>query len=53
METKNSGVSRTVFTIETKQERIAKVYSEQQMSDVARQYGLNKSIVGTVLAKKE
>jgi hypothetical protein len=34
MEPKKSGVSRTVLTIETKQE----------MSDIARQYGLNKQL---------
>jgi transposase-like protein len=50
---KNSGVSRTVLTIETKQEIIAKVESGQQMSDSARQYGLNRSTVGTILAKKD
>jgi transposase-like protein len=50
---KKSGVSRTVLTIETKQEIIAKVESGQKMSDIARQYGLNRSTVGTILAKKD
>jgi len=50
---KKSGVSRTVLTIETKQEIIAKVESGQMMSDIARQYGLNRSTVGTILAKKD
>jgi transposase-like protein len=49
---KKSGVSRTVLTIETKQEIITKVESGQKMSDIARQYGLNRSTVGTILAKK-
>jgi len=50
---KKRGVSRTVLTIETKQEIIAKVESGQKMSDIARQYGLNRSTVGTILAKKD
>lgn len=49
---KKSGVSRTALTIETKQEIIAKVESGQ-MSDVAKQYGLNRSTVGTILTKKD
>jgi transposase-like protein len=53
MESKKSGVSRTVLTIETKQEIIAKVQSGQEMSDIARQYGLNRSTVGTIVAKKD
>ncbi|GFW22707.1 tigger transposable element-derived protein 1 [Trichonephila clavipes] len=32
---------------------IAKVESGQKMADVARQYGLNRSIVCTILAKKD
>jgi transposase-like protein len=44
MEPKKSGGSRTVLTIETKQEIIAKVESGQKMSDIARQYGLNKEL---------
>jgi transposase-like protein len=48
-----SGVSRIVLAIETKQEIIAKVESGQKMSDIARQYGLNRSTVGTILAKKD
>jgi transposase-like protein len=47
---KKSGVSRTVLNIETKQEIIAKVESGQKVSDIARQYGLNRSTVGTILA---
>jgi transposase-like protein len=47
---KKSGVSRTVLTIETKQEILAKVESGQKMSDIARQYGLKRSTVGTILA---
>jgi transposase-like protein len=50
---KKSGVSRTVLTIETKQEIIAKVESGQKMSGIARQYGLNRSTAGTFLAKKD
>jgi transposase-like protein len=46
-------VSRTVLTIETKQEIIAKVQSGQKVSDIARQYGLNRSTVVTILAKKD
>jgi transposase-like protein len=49
---KKSGVSRTVLTVETKQEIIAKVESGQMMPDIATQYGLNRSTVGTTLAKK-
>jgi hypothetical protein len=44
-------VSRTVHTIETKHEIIVKVESRQ--NDIARQYGLNRSTVGTILAKKD
>ncbi|GFY58406.1 hypothetical protein TNIN_223881 [Trichonephila inaurata madagascariensis] len=47
------GVSRTVLTINTKREMIAKVESGQKMSHVARQYGLNRSTVCTILAKKD
>ncbi|GFY03112.1 tigger transposable element-derived protein 1-like protein [Trichonephila clavipes] len=50
---KNHGVSRTVLTINTKREMIAKVESRQKMADVARQYGLNRSTVNTILAKKD
>jgi transposase-like protein len=50
---KKSGVSRTVLTIETKQEIIAKVVSGQKMADIARQFGLNRSTIGTTLAKKD
>jgi transposase-like protein len=53
MGSEKSGVSRTVFTIETKQEIIAKVESGQKMSDIARQYGLNRSTVGTILANRD
>ncbi|GFU33029.1 hypothetical protein TNCV_4156001 [Trichonephila clavipes] len=49
---KKHGVSRTVLTINTKREMIAKVESGQKMADVARQYGLNRSTVCTILAKK-
>jgi transposase-like protein len=52
MEPKKSGVSRTVLTMETKQEIIAKVESGHKMFDIARQYGFNRSTVGTILAKK-
>ncbi|GFY27876.1 tigger transposable element-derived protein 1 [Trichonephila clavipes] len=47
---KKHGGSRT---INTKREMIAKVESGQKMADVARQYGLNKSTVCTILAKKD
>ncbi|GFV61014.1 tigger transposable element-derived protein 1-like protein [Trichonephila clavipes] len=50
---KKHGVSRTVLTINTKREMIAKVESGQKMADVARQYGLNRSTVCTILAKKD
>ncbi|GFW97046.1 tigger transposable element-derived protein 1-like protein [Trichonephila clavipes] len=40
---KKHGVSRTVFTINTKREMIAKVERGQKIADVARQYGLNRS----------
>ncbi|GFX35356.1 tigger transposable element-derived protein 1 [Trichonephila clavipes] len=50
---KKQGVSRTVLTINTKREMIAKVESGQKMADVARQYGLNRSAVCTILAKKD
>jgi transposase-like protein len=50
---KERGVSRTVLTIENKQDIIAKVESGQKMSDIARQYGLNRSTVGTTLSKKD
>jgi transposase-like protein len=50
---KKTGVSRTVLTIETKQQIIGKVESGQKMSGIARQYGLNRSTVGTILAKKD
>jgi transposase-like protein len=50
---KKSGVSRTVLTTETKQEIIAKVESGQKMSDIAMQYGLNRSTSRTILAKKD
>ncbi|GFY61309.1 tigger transposable element-derived protein 1 [Trichonephila inaurata madagascariensis] len=50
---KKHGVSRTVLTINTKREMIAKVESGQKMADVVRQYGLNKSTVCTILAKKD
>jgi transposase-like protein len=50
---KKSGVSRTVLTVETKQEVIAKVESGQKMSDIARQCCLNRSTVGAILAKKD
>jgi hypothetical protein len=53
MENKKSGVSRTVLTTETKQEIISKVERGQKMSVIAMQYGLNRSTVGTILAKKE
>lgn len=42
-----------MLTIKTKQGIIANVESGQKMSDVARQYGLNRSTVGTILAKKD
>ncbi|GFX87310.1 hypothetical protein TNCV_3368801 [Trichonephila clavipes] len=47
------GVSRTVLTINTKREMIAKVEGGQKMADIARQYGLNRSTVRTILAKKD
>ncbi|GFX75453.1 hypothetical protein TNCV_2547241 [Trichonephila clavipes] len=50
---KKHGVSRTVLTINTKREMIARVESGQKMADVARQYGLNRSTVCTILAKKD
>ena len=50
---KKNGVSRTVLTIKTKQEIIANVESGQKAADVARQYGLNRSTVCTILAKKD
>ena len=53
MEPKENGVSRTVLTIKTKQEIIANVESGQKAADVARQYGLNRSTVCTILAKKD
>ncbi|GFR27831.1 tigger transposable element-derived protein 1-like protein [Trichonephila clavata] len=53
MGSKKHGVSRTVLTINTKREMIAKVESGQKMADVARKYGLNRSTVCTILAKKD
>ncbi|GFS40186.1 hypothetical protein TNIN_234931 [Trichonephila inaurata madagascariensis] len=50
---KKHGVSRTVLTINTKREMIAQVESGQKMADVARQYGLNRSTVCTILPKKD
>ena len=50
---KKNGVSQTVLTIKTKQEIIANVESGQKSADVARQYGLNRSTVCTILAKKD
>ncbi|GFY72298.1 tigger transposable element-derived protein 1-like protein [Trichonephila inaurata madagascariensis] len=50
---KKHGVLRTVLTINIKREMIAKVESGQKMADVARQYGLNRSTVYTILAKKD
>jgi tRNA(Phe) wybutosine-synthesizing methylase Tyw3 len=50
---KRRGVSRTVLTLKIKQEIIAKVVSGQKMSDIARQCGLNRSTVRTILAKKD
>ena len=50
---KKNGVSRTVLTIKTKQEIIANVESGQKAADVARQYGLNRSTLCTILAKKD
>ncbi|GFW15070.1 tigger transposable element-derived protein 1-like protein [Trichonephila clavipes] len=40
---KNHGVSRTVLTINTKQEMIDKVESGQKMAEVPRQYGWNSA----------
>ncbi|GFR15825.1 tigger transposable element-derived protein 1-like protein [Trichonephila clavata] len=53
MDPKKYGVSRTVLTLNTERETIAKVESGQKMVDVARQYGLNRSKVCTILAKKD
>ncbi|GFT23782.1 tigger transposable element-derived protein 1 [Trichonephila clavipes] len=50
---KKHGVSRNMLTINTKREMIAKVESGQKMADVTRQYGLNRSTVCTILAKKD
>ncbi|GFY43791.1 hypothetical protein TNIN_172501 [Trichonephila inaurata madagascariensis] len=50
---KKHGVSRTVLTINTKREIIATVESGQKMADIARKYGLNRSKVCTILAKKD
>ncbi|GFT33504.1 hypothetical protein TNCV_4381141 [Trichonephila clavipes] len=50
---KKRAVSRTVLTINSKREMIAEVESGQKMADVARQYGLNRSTVCTILAKKD
>ena len=50
---KKNGVSRTVLNIKTKQEIIANVEIGQKAADVARQYGLNRSTVCTILAKKD
>ncbi|GFW92009.1 hypothetical protein TNCV_2152881 [Trichonephila clavipes] len=50
---KKQGVSRTVLTINTKREMLAKVKSGQKMADVARQHGLNRSTVCTISAKKD
>ncbi|GFY63054.1 tigger transposable element-derived protein 1-like protein [Trichonephila inaurata madagascariensis] len=50
---KKLGVPRSVLTINTKREMIANVESGQKMSDVERQYGLNRSTVCTILAKKD
>ncbi|GFT17616.1 tigger transposable element-derived protein 1-like protein [Trichonephila clavipes] len=49
---KEHGVLRTVLIINTKREMIAKVESGEKMADVVRQYGLNRSTVCTILAKK-
>ncbi|GFS51661.1 tigger transposable element-derived protein 1 [Trichonephila clavipes] len=50
---KKHGVSRTMLTINTKREMIAKVESGQKMADVARQYSFYMSTVCTILAKKD
>ena len=50
---KKCGVSRTVHTITTKKEIIAKLESGEKVADVAVHYGLNRSSVCTIIAKKD
>ena len=44
---------RKILTIEVKKEIIEKSEEGLRVTDLARQYGLNKSTIGTILSSKE